>query len=67
MSKKKLVDLESLRSIGAASAECEVPPRWLRNKVNNGEVESVRLGGYNVFIPASEIQKIKKLAREEQP
>jgi glutamate racemase len=65
MAKKHLIDAESVKSIGIMATECSVAERWLRNKVANGDVASVRVG-YNLFVPNSEAEKIKKLAAQRE-
>lgn len=61
MGRQNVIDTGSVRSLGTMAYENGVPERWLRNKVANGEVDSRRIG-YNLFIPISETDKIKKLA-----
>ena len=63
MAKKHLVDANGIKSVGAKANECGVPERWLRNRVAAGEVLSVRIG-WNVFVPDSETEKIRKLAAQ---
>ena len=65
MMKKNLVDTDDLKSIGAKATELHVPERWLRNRVAAGEVLSVRIG-WNVFVPDSQTEKIKKLAGQRE-
>jgi len=61
MSKKNLIDADSVKSIGAMAIACGVPERWLRNRVAAGDVLCVRIG-WNVFVEDSQIEKIKELA-----
>ena len=63
MAKKNLIDADDVKPIGAKAAECGVPERWLRNKVASGDVASVRIG-WNIFVPDSQTEKIRKLAAQ---
>ena len=63
--KKNLIDADGVKSIGAKATECRVPEIWLRNRVAAGEVLCIRIG-WNVFVPESETEKIKKLAAQRE-
>jgi hypothetical protein len=63
--KKHLIDVDGVKSIATKANECNVPERWLRNRVAAGEVLCVRVG-YNVFVPDSETEKIKRLAARRE-
>ena len=60
MAKQDIID--TMKTIGTIAYELGVPERWLRNKVANGEIASRRIG-YNVLVPITETDKIKKLAQ----
>jgi hypothetical protein len=62
MAKRNPIDPDEVKSIGTMAHECNVPERWLRNRVAAREVASRRIG-YNLFVPMSEVDKIKKLAQ----
>jgi hypothetical protein len=65
MAKKTLIDTDGVKSISVKATECGVPERWLRGRVAAGEVLHVRIG-WNVFVPESETEKIKKLAAQRE-
>ncbi len=60
---KNLIDSNGVKSISVKAGECRVPERWLRNEVAAGRVFCVRIR-WNVFVPDSETEKIKKLAAQ---